>query len=100
RRHRHLVDDAPCVHVYELEAAELAGADVALDEVVGIEQRALGSLTLLVGQAPPEFSHHLPHYRTYVPRSRGQYRRMADGYDVIVIGAGPAGENAADRAAQ
>ena len=57
-RGRHRVDDPLGVDVEELHPPELAGADVVLDDFVGIEQRRLaGRRAFLVSQLPSELAH-------------------------------------------
>ena len=52
-------DDAAGPDVEELHPPELAGADVALDQIVGVEQRALRrrARTFLVNQLPSQLGH-------------------------------------------
>ncbi len=94
----------PGVDVQELQAAELTGADMPLDEVVDVEQGALRPFAVLVGQLPAQLGGHPQHSIEHTfpqPATSGaRHDAVMDTYDVIVLGGGPAGENAADRAAQ
>src|SRR6266550_9376287 len=57
RRAGHFVDYPPGVHMEELHAPELAGADVALDQIVGVEQRSLRRRSFLVSQLPSQLGY-------------------------------------------